>query len=314
MQLCEPNRVNLRALAWLTTFGRIRYSSSIVILTAAYLVIGIAAFAAWRITSNDAWVESFFRIPGALLSLFLASVQLCFSLRVLRHFLPHEAMHRVWLCIAGSAAFDLAGTIFSQILSAKTLLNPLASTTWWSDDRGVLLREYGLLLGGTCRFGLLAMALWLVLRIFRRRGLLARMKAIDWLVWAAMGAYVVREALDVWEASKVRSFPLVEIAGWPVDLLLLLLLAEATLLYRSGQPMRSGTISRCWNAIALGVLLVCVGVVMQWTGRYGFLPWPWISLVWYIWLPAGAAFALAPILQLEAIQEAYGEADGFSGT
>ena len=102
--------MNLRALEWLKTPGRAPYSSSVVVLTAAYLGIGVAAFVAWRITSDDAWVESFFRIPGALLSLFLASMQLCFSLRVLRHFLPHEAMYRVWLCIAGSAAFDLAGT------------------------------------------------------------------------------------------------------------------------------------------------------------------------------------------------------------
>jgi hypothetical protein len=68
--------------------------------------------------------------------------------------------------------------------------------------------------------------------------------------------------------------------------------------------MGPGAIGRCWNAFAVGVALVCIGLVALWAGRWGYLPWPYSSLFWYVWLPADAAFALAPIYHLEAIEQA----------
>jgi len=92
----------------------------------------------------------------------------------------------------------------------------------------------------------------------------------------------------------------VEIANRPVDPLLLLLLMKAALLYRSAQQVGPGSIARCSNAIAVGVALVCIGVVALWAIRWGYIPWPWSSVTWYLWLPADAAFAPAPVYQLEA--------------
>lgn len=40
---------------------------------------------------------------------------------------------------------------------------------------------------------------------------------------------------------------------------------------------------------------------------YASLVWPWNTVVWYVWLPAGCAFALAPAHQLETIYQAVAE-------
>lgn len=282
---------------------RSSWSSSLLWVTAAYLAIGFAAFAGWRLTGEDDWVEGYFQIPGALLACFLALVELWFSLRVLGNFSSEEPLFSVWLCIAGSSGFDLAGTICSQILGAKTPLNPFAGMSWWPDYRPIF-HEYGWLLSGTGRFGLLTLALWLVLGVYRRNRLLSRLQAVDWIACALMAVYVVREVLDMAAASHHRRLTLLEIAGWPVDPLLLLLLGESLLLYRSAQQAGWGLVGRCWSAMSVGAALVCIGVVALWAERWGILPWPWSSLTWYLWLPAGAAFALAPVYQLEAIEQA----------
>jgi hypothetical protein len=234
---------------------------------------------------------------------------LWFSLQVLGHFSSGEPMRAVWLCIAGSATFDLAGVAFSQILAADTVMNPLKYLARWSPELGVSIRQYGLLLGGTCRFTLLAAGFFLSLRIYHRNGLLGRLKLMDWLLWIGMGVFTAKEFSEIVQVGRAgRVFPIVEIAGWPVDLLLWLCLVQALLLYRSAHEMGPGWITRCWNAFAVGLFLISVGVVADWATRWGYLPWPWNAITWYIWLPAGTAFALAPAYQLEAIQHAI--ADG----
>jgi len=65
-------------------------------------------------------------------------------------------MRKAWTLIVLSALCDLAGAILSQILASNSLVNPLVHLGWWSPALGGLVRNYGLVLGGTCRFGLLA--------------------------------------------------------------------------------------------------------------------------------------------------------------
>jgi hypothetical protein len=44
-----------------------------------------------------------------------------------------------------------------------------------------------------------------------------------------------------------------------------------------------------------------------WVTSYDYLHWPWSAVVWYIWLPANCALALAPAYQLETIFQAVTE-------
>ena len=277
----------------------------IALVTAAYLIIGVGAFAIYRVTGDEAWITSFFRMPGAVLMVTLALASVWFAMRVMRGFSSAEPMHTVWMCISGAAVFDAAGALFTQILSTENPLNPLLNTSVWSDRTAGLLHDYGFLLGGTFRFALLACGLAFALNIFRRTGLRIKLRLVDWLIWMAMGVYVVREVIDVCVAIlQGKEFRFAQMAGWPVDFLLWFLLAEALQLYRSANQMQEGWIGRCWKALAWGVFLICIGVVAIWACNWSYLRWPWSALSWYVWLPAGAAFAMAPAYQLEAMRRA----------
>jgi hypothetical protein len=165
--------------------------------------------------------------------------------------------------------------------------------------------EFGHLFQGTLRFSLLAAGLLAVLRLYWRSGFLGRLRAFDWVVIGAFSVYCLQEARGVFEALIAGKHPgWSEILGWPVDPLLALLLAEALLLHRSVQRTGVGLIGRCWHTYSTAIALVLVGDFLLFATAYGYLPWPWSSLSWYVWVPAGAAFALAPAYQLEAIHSA----------
>jgi hypothetical protein len=204
-------------------------------------------------------------------------------------------MRLAWQLIGASAAFDLAGTIGIQILSPYAALKPLAPS--------VLAASH--VLQGTCRFALLAAGLFCVLRLYRESGFLGRLRLRDWALVAAFAAYCVREALDLFAALHRGKHPAWgEILLWPVDPTLCLLLAEAILLHRSIQRTGDGLIGRCWRTYTAGVCLILMGDAIAWAEAYGYLPWPWNSVGWYVWMPAAAAFAIGPAYQLEAIRSA----------
>jgi hypothetical protein len=275
-------------------------------MMSAYLTVGLLAFTYWRFTGNIAWVEEYFRLPCALALVLLAAAELLFCLRVRGEYSPAQLMRKAWNLIAISAGCDLAGALLVQILSVQTAFNPLNQTAWWSPSEAASLREYGLVIGGSLRSAFLAAGLFQSLRSYRKSGFLARLAVIDWVLLVVTGAYVVREASDVIFAMQHGKHPRpAEVLGWPTDPLLWLLLAESMLLYRSVSQMGPGWVGRCWKAFSLGVALVVIGDIAIWATSYGYLPWPWSSLGWYVWLPAAAAFAMAPAYQLEAVCRAY---------
>jgi hypothetical protein len=214
-------------------------------------------------------------------------------------------MRKAWSLISFSAGFDFVGTLCVQVLAVQSALNPLSRMAWWSRAEADSIRQFGLFLGGTCRFATLAAGLAWALKAYRRSGLLARLTAIDWGFLAVMGIYMSLEIYDVAMALRTGWRPApVMIMGWPTDPLLWLLLAEALLLYRSVRQMGGGWISRCWKSFSVGIFLIVLGDISIWAVSRDYLPWPWSALEWYIWLPAAGAFALAPVYQLEAIQSA----------
>ena len=100
-------------------------SSRLILLTTfGYLPAGLVVFAVWRMTGNDAWIEIFFQIPGALLLVWLAAVGLLFSVRVTLGFFPGEPMRGAWQLIALSAGSELAGSILIQVFGTKSLVEP----------------------------------------------------------------------------------------------------------------------------------------------------------------------------------------------
>jgi hypothetical protein len=277
-------------------------SGLILFATLAYVIAGIAVTAAWQFTGDAAWVDGFFKGPSALLLVWLAATQLWFTLAVCGEFSAGEPMLAAWRMIAASALCDLVGTLGVNVLGTGTTLNPLTRFDWWPKSLGVSIVAVGRILQGPCRFALLAAGLFCVLRLYRVSGFLGRLRLIDWALVGAFAAYCGREAFDL-----VRFWPTPPpdwrvMSLWPVDPLLCLLLAEALLLHRSVQRTGMGLIGRCWRTFTAGILLVLLGDTFIWAKAYGYLPWPWSSLGWYVWIPAAASFALAPAYQLEAIR------------
>ncbi len=144
-----------------------------------------------------------------------------------------------------------------------------------------------------------------MLRQYRQSGFLAGYKLIDWAVLIFTGGYVAREAIDV--IARIihrKALTPAELVDLPVDPLLWILLAEALLLFRSVRNMGSGWIGKCYGAFCAAIFLILVGDMALWAPSWGYLPWPWSALGWYVWMPAAAAFALAPTYQWEAMRSA----------
>jgi len=280
----------------------------IIAVTAAYLVCGAMAFVAWRITADDAWVTEFFQVPAALAMLWLSATQFWLAGQAAYHFAAGEPMRRVWTWITLSAACGLAGTVSTQIFAVKSPLNPLMLLPAWRTDSALAVwHEAGSIIGGTLQFAFLACGLRLAVRVYRQAGFLGRLKWSDRALLIAFAAYLVAVVYDVAVAFRAgKPWRWSEAAVWPVDPLLWLLLLQALLLYRSVKRMGPGWIGRCWKTLSFAVFLTALGDVGTWAFNYGYLPYPWSAVVWYVWLPAAAAYALAPAYQLEAIHRATG--------
>jgi hypothetical protein len=280
-------------------------SSLILAISAACFLVGLGAAAAWWITGDEEWIYQFFRVPAALLMVWLAAVELWLSLSARLHFAPGEPMRRVWTLISLSAAADLAGSIGVQILGRSSRVNVLERLPGWSAELGRDIEAAGHLLGGPVRFALLAGGLWCALSTYRRARFLGRLRLLDWLFLALFSVAIVRTAVVVAEAVRAgKKVAWMEGANWPTDPLLLGLLVQALLLYRSVQQMGGGWIGQCWKAISIGVFLTAVGDIGTLVDAYGYLPLPLSAAVWFVWLPAAMCFALAPAYQLEAIRNA----------
>ena len=274
---------------------------AIITLTVAYLVTAIVVSAVSRRTGNGQWIADYLQMPGAVLTVCLAAVQLLLSFQVYQRFMEGEMLRKAWQLIALSAAVDLAASFCVQIL-ANPRLSPLED---WPVAAGFSGQQVGAHLGGPLRFAILAFGLYYPLQVYRRSGFLGKLSAVDWTVLGLLGAYLTVDGVGVLLGMlKGRHPSLNEIIDWPSDLLMLAVLAEAMLLKQSAKRMGSGWVSNCWRAISAAVFLVLFGDVGAWATVNVPIQWPWTSLVWLIWVPAAACFALAPAYQLETIQRA----------
>ena len=273
--------------------------------TGAFLAVAILACVAWRISGNPRWIDWVFGLPGGLLTVTLAVVELTYSVRLCGQFLRGEPLYRAWQWIAASAACDVVSSLNVQILSVDSFWNPLSHIAGWSRNTGAAIRQVGLTAGGPLRFSLLALGLLYALRMYRRSGFLGHLRTADWTLLTVIAVYVINEFRDLAIALHLGKHPpLPEILNWPVDPLLWVLLAEAMLLYRSTRRMGPGWIGRVWVAFSAGIFLVVLGDFSIWAMNYGYLPYPWSSIGWFFWLPSSAAFALAPVYQMDVIRKA----------
>jgi hypothetical protein len=278
--------------------------------TGAHLAIGIACLLAWFQSGADWWLDYYFHYQGAMFFVCVGFVDLMLCWKAWSQFEPDETLRSAWLLIALASLYRVAGYLFSQILSVDSLINPhrLFSASWDS-GLAITFRQYGMIVSGPLQMAVLAWGLFIVLRTYRRLGILGRLKSIDLLLIAAVSVFTLRQLYEInlWLQATGRPDSLYKVLGWASDPLLSILLVEAILIRRAVLETGWGLIAKCWGALMVAIVITSLGDVGLWATSHNYIPWPFETVTWYVWYPASAAFALAPAYQLEAVHRACNE-------
>jgi hypothetical protein len=270
-------------------------------------LLGVVVWGIWQVTDDVRTLTLFFQYPQALLLVGLAGTEAYYARLAWQQFQPGEPLRSAWWWISAAAACHLAEAIIVQALSQPSYLNPLWITGVLPDRWTPLVRQLGLMIGGSIRMILLMVGLTLVVRLYRRSGLLSKLSAIDWALVAVFLGISLRASWETLHGLPPGRPTAQEAFGWTSIPLLNVLLAQAVLIRRSVLNMGFGLIARCWSAFAAGIVLTAIGGSGFWMSNLGVVRWDQISVVWFIWMPVAAAFALGPVFQVEASRRARGE-------
>ena len=278
-------------------------SSVVLLATIAQLSVAVLIHSAWLVTGNAQWLHYFFGYQSPVFFISFSVVELSLSIVACQQFSRGQSLRMAWVLISITAACRLLGGVLSHLLSTDSYLNPLfvLNIEWYRSAR-VLLLPLGRAIGGSLSMGILACGLILVLRLYGKLGLLGRLKGWDWGLLGIVSAYslivaytVVRARMNSGRAPGVLGY-----LDWAGDPLLCLLLFESVWIRRSLLDMGWGFISKCWACFVTAIFLTSLGSMGYWATNYGYFPWPESSVTWYVWYLVSAAFALAPIYQVEA--------------
>jgi hypothetical protein len=285
--------------------------SGLLWLTSVHMAVSAVIYIIWRVQGDNARIELFFKYQGSLFFILCAAAELWLAWLAFRQFSPGEPMRMAWLLITFASFYRFTGYLFSKILNAESYLNPLSLAL---GPRPAFLyqtlEQFGLLVSGPLSMAVLAVALFLILRILRRLGILSRLRPLDFLLIAVVAVFTFRQAYEIVEWVRVTPMPYdaYKVLSWPSDLLLSILLIEAILIRRSAVNTGWGLIAKSWGAFSLGILFTSLGDISLWAAAHNYLPWPYSSITWYVWFFASAAYVLGPAYQVEACRRAYREA------
>lgn len=271
-------------------------TTAILAATALHLLLGLVCWCAWQLSGNPRWVEMFFRSAGDLFLFLLSAVALYLNLRVWRGFDRNEPLQQGWFLITASSACGVAGFMFSKLLA--TPAHPL-----WSSLSQKELYQFGLLLDGPMHMLLLLCGFGCILRAYHRAGIMSlRFGVGGWSLLLCVGAYTLCEGSQVTLAfASGKLATLQDFLRATTDPLLLPLLVAVLTLQRSVRNLGSEYVARSWAAFLGAICLVSLGDMVAWAAGYGYLEYHLASLGWYIWFLAGAGYAVAAALQLEAM-------------
>ena len=270
---------------------------------------------AWRISGNSAWVSAFFPTTSAILLVGFAVIGLWLGLQVSAHFGSTDLLRKGWTLIALSNILLGTNVVLLQLLRGNSRLFPFLLTATGGEVYLSAARQNGVTFGGPIRLILIAAGLYFVLKAYRQAGLLGKLKILDWALIILFGVYAGRNLVSIVAAVQHQAGSLTswQVFGWPVELVLWLLLTQTLLLFRSARQMGPGRIGRCWTVLSFGIFLTVASDIGIWAITYGYLPGYWAVLLYYPWVAAAAAFARAPALQLEAIRAAESGGSGEEG-
>lgn len=271
----------------------------IVMFLGACLIVQLFVLYIWNASGQTFSLQETSGSGPALSVTGMAGVDLWLCLLVLRSFPSGAPLRSAWMLITLSATARTASGVLTQFLGTDWLLNPLL---WNGHAKSGLVERIWLiaqLAGGPVRLVLLAAAMHLVLRTFRKIGLPVRPGATDWAMSGIFCLYTVCRFSEAGMASlagrPVGIENWISLAGMPT---LCVLFLQAMLLRRSLARMGNGLITRSWVALVYAVLLTGAAEVVSWVMPYISEN---LSLAMFgslMRLPIAAAFALVPAYQV----------------
>jgi hypothetical protein len=280
---------------------------SIMVIVIAHLIVGACVHAYWSATSNEQVLRHYFDYEGVLVFLLFGALQAAFAIMVFRNFSSHQPLGLAWQYIMLASVCNFIGTIFRHLLATNSAINPAMYAEFGaSNETRQLFGNIGTVLGGPIQMILLGAGLYMAIRAYRQFGMLTRLKALDIVLIGASLVYSIIVIFGVIVAVKNNPGAVTIERGltWPGDYLMSLLLLEAVFLRRAASEMGWGYVSKIWGALVTGIFLISFCSLMNWLTAYGVFTWTQTAFVWYLWYPASAAFALAPVYQWEAMRTA----------
>lgn len=279
----------------------------------AFVAVGLATAAAWLSGGSAHGLDFWFREVGGPLLTVYALVEMTAAAWVMRWYGPGEPLRSAWLLLSAAGGVHAVSMFFRHWLAVPIAVNPLpvSGTASWQP----VLAEFGRVLGGTLYLLLLAAGLTRALRVHARYGLLRRPSGKDWM--ALLGAacfftYTLHSFAFWLGAAGVRRTALWWI-GWLTDPLLGWLLVLSVLLARAAAPLRGGLLARPWQAYFGAAALTCAGSFCVGLENTDLVPSRLLWPSWFVWHPAAALAALAPLLQLDAVRRLITAPDGAAG-
>lgn len=287
------------------------------ILSSCAVFTGVALLSIlhWLATGEARWLDLWFKgIGGPLLAVF-ALVEAAGCAAAASWFSPGEPMGKVWRVLSAAGAVHAVSMLLRHVLGAPAAASPLPAFARWPQGTAVL-QEFGRVLNGALYFALLAAGLMMALRQHWKLRLIRSVSRTETAVLLAASGVFAHTLLAArfWLSQpSVRPNSLWWI-GWLTDPLLALLFSASLLLGKSAGRFQGGLLARPWLAYFWASLLTCMGSLLVGLSQAGLLQETALWPVWLVWHPAAAAFAVAPVYQLEAVHYAVRRTTAPAGT
>jgi hypothetical protein len=290
-----------------SSFGASSLSSLLLIATSAHLLVGVVTHTRWLLGGNETLFRYYFGYEDPLFLVACTILECTLAYAARKQFSPGQLLHRAWSLIAIAAILHVVGMTLSHILCTDSYLNPLVAchVSWYKNARAILT-PLSFFIGGPLHMAVLFGGLVLALRLYRKHGIQKTLKGPDWIILGAVIAYTLHVAYVLIRTrfGVTRPFYPLEFLTWANDPLLCVLLLQAIFLRRSVVQLGQGYVAKCWGAYVVAIFLTSLGSMITWATNYSVLPYPESAFGWYMWPLVYAAYALAPIYQVEAAQAA----------
>lgn len=270
------------------------------------LSLGLVALGRWGVTGNPGNIDQFFQKQASLFLAGFALIEYLLSIIAWRLFDVGDMMRRAWFFVMIASGCRLTGLVMAYFVSGIASVDLSSVARGGGSVQMTTLRDLGLTIGSPVTVAPLSIGLLLVVRLYRKVGLLRRLRRPDFVLLGVVGVFLGSQVIDLtrWLWSPARPVTMLRGVSWLVGPLMAMLFVEAVLLRRSVVNMGGGLIARCWGAYTAAIFLTSMGDMGIWALNAGFLPWQFgygISCGWFL---ASIAYALGPAYQIEVVARA----------